>query len=79
MAEEIGEVMNQEYLEEDLSERRLKKSARSTSKNQEPGGGGSGRSESFKQKFAPIHQVQETKEREAINRSELQKMREANL
>jgi hypothetical protein len=33
MAEEIGEAMNQEYLEEDLSERRLKKSARSTSKN----------------------------------------------
>jgi hypothetical protein len=36
MAEEIGEVMNQEYLEEDLSERRRKRSARggnSVSKN----------------------------------------------
>ncbi len=53
MAEEIGEAMNQEYLEEDLSERRLKKSARSgTSKNQEPGGG-IGRSDNLQQKFGP--------------------------
>jgi len=52
MAEEIGEAMNQEYLEEDLSERRLKKSARSTSKNQEPGGG-SGRSDNLMQKINP--------------------------
>lgn len=50
MAEEIGEAMNQEYLEQDLSERRLKKSARSTSKNQEVGGG-SGRSDHKKQKL----------------------------